>query len=537
MKTRTAHLLLLASAVVGTASSKPASYRFADREPVREADDRKPIPPPQAADFHKTFYFVDVVVRRPAVRSLAPAPVRSSRDVNALDEMPSSSWFTPRLGARELSPEEMLRGPAAVGSPQLPIRVLKAKPQGNPGFVIADARGKKYIVKFDPPEFPGIETTTAFVVNRLFWSFGYNVPEDFTFYLRREELEVAPESQYTAADVDKVLSLVAPPVDGRYRATASLLIDGVYLGPTMDRGLREDDPNDGIPHEERRVLRALRVFGAFLNHSDMRVDNAGDFYQGEAGQGHVEHYLLDFGEAFGGHGAEHGYPWDGFEHYFSYRAAAHNFVTLGLDVHPWEHIVPTPWKSVGMFESTTFDPATWKEVYPFEPMRRSQPADDYWAAKIVARLTHEQLQALVQAADYPEPGAGDYVLQTLWERRRKVLGYFMRQVTPVDAVGVEGEMLQLVDMGRRFAALTPTAYEVRFWDGEGSELQMHSENLPAGTGDVLELPIPVSLRERAHGYLRVDLRAHWGDAAAPSPAQFHLRFDGQGEPRVVGIVH
>jgi len=53
----------------------------------------------------------------------------------------------------------------------------------------------------------------------------------------------------------------------------------------------------------------------------------------------------------------------------------------------------------------------------------------------------------------------------------------------------------------------------------------------------LELGVPVSLRGCFCGYLRGDLRAHWGDAAAPSPAQFHLRFDGQGEPRVVGIVH
>jgi hypothetical protein len=48
-------------------------------------------------------------------------------------------------------------------------------------------------------------------------------------------------------------------------------------------------------------------------------------------------------------------------------------------------------------------PASWKEVYPYEPMRRSQPADDYWAAKVVAHLTQSQLEALVQAADYREP--------------------------------------------------------------------------------------------------------------------------------------
>jgi len=527
-------VFLLGSMLAGIASAGLPNYRFADVEPMVQADDQRAIPAPKAADFHKMFYFVDVVVRRPAVRTLAPAPIRAARDVNSMDEVPRSSWFTPRIGVRELPIDDVLRGPADVGPPQPPIQVLKAKPEGNPGFVIADTRGKKYIVKFDPPAFPAIETTTALVVNRVFWSFGYNVPEDFTTYFRREDFAIAPGSKYTAADVDKVLGLVAPPVEGRYRATSSLLIDGIYLGPTLDHGVREDDPNDEIPHEDRRVLRALRVFGAFLNHSDMRVDNAGDFYQGEPGRGHVVHYLLDFGEAFGGHGAEHDYLWDGYEHYFSYRTAAHNFVTLGLDVEPWENIEPTAWKSVGAFESSVFDPAQWKEVYPFEPIRRSQPADDYWAAKIVARLTREQLQALVQAADYPEPGAADYVLNTLWDRRSKVLGYFMRQVTPVDALGVDSGTLRLQDQGKRFAALSPTGYEVSFRDAQGHELR--AESLPAASSDLLEVPVAASLVQQAHGYLRIDVRARWADGLAPSAAQFHLRRVGQ-EFRLVGVVH
>jgi hypothetical protein len=526
--------LLLGSVAAGSASAGTPVYRFKDHAPVVDAGDQRPIPVPHAAPFHKMFYFVDVVVRQPAVRTLTPAPPRSARDINSMDEVPRSSWFTPRLGVREISSQELVKGPEEVGPPQLPIQVLKAKPEGNPGFVIADARGKKYIVKFDPPQFPGIETTTSFVVNRLFWSFGYNVPEDFTFYVKRADLTVASGSRYTAADVDKVLSLVAAPDAEGYRATASLLIDGTYLGPTMDRGVREDDPNDTFQHEDRRVLRGLRVFGAWLNHSDMRADNGGDFYQGEKGQGHVQHYLIDFGEAFGGHGAEHDYLWDGYEHYFSYRTAAYNFATLGLDVKPWENLVPTQWKAVGAFESATFDPATWKEVYPYEPMRRSQPADDYWAAKIVAHLKQEQLQALVQAADYREPGAADYIVKTVWERRRKVLEYFMQQVTPVDAIGLEGQTLRLADIGKRTAGLVPTQYEIHFRDASGHELL--AETLPAPTGDELEVALPASVTGRANGYLRVDVRSHWANATAPTPAQFHVRLAGDSA-HLVGVVH
>ena len=510
-------------------------YRFADVPPVLTADDMRPIPAPHSADFSKAFYFVDVTVRRPAVHMLQFVPQQAALDVNALDDVPQSSWFTPRLGARDVSPEELVAGPSLVGPPQLPIRVLKAKPEGNPGFVIADARGKKYIVKFDPPEFPGIETTTDFIVNRLFWAFGYNVPEDFTVDIAAEDFVVAADGRYTQEDVDQVLRLVAPPVGGRYRATASLLIEGAYLGPTMDRGVRKDDPNDTIAHERRRVLRALRVFGAFVNHSDMRVDNAGDFYQGEPGRGHVQHYLLDFGEAFGGHGAEHDYLWDGFEHYFSYGTAARNLVTLGLDVQPWESIQYTRWKSVGAFESQVFDPQTWKETYPYEPIRRSQPADEYWAAKILARLTREQLQAVVGAAQYPEPGAADYVVETLWQRRAKVLAWCQTLVAPIEAVELMGEELRLEDQGKLFGPEPPTRYEIRFQDAGGREIRR--TNLPATDEARFAVAVPAALLQQAHGYLRVLVWVWRGETRSPSAAQFHLRAQGDATPRLVGVVH
>src|SRR5262245_60699763 len=77
--------------------------RFADAEPVRQADDSKPIPAPQAADFSKNFYIVDVVYRRPATAGLKLVPKHVARDINSMDEVPGSSWFTPRLGEHAIS--------------------------------------------------------------------------------------------------------------------------------------------------------------------------------------------------------------------------------------------------------------------------------------------------------------------------------------------------------------------------------------------------------------------------------------------------
>ena len=39
---------------------------------------------------------------------------------------------------------------------------------------------------------------------------------------------------------------------------------------------RPDDPNDLVPHQHRRELRALRVFGAWVNLTDMKAGNTLD---------------------------------------------------------------------------------------------------------------------------------------------------------------------------------------------------------------------------------------------------------------------
>ena len=66
----------------------------------------------------------------------------------------------------------------------------------------------------------------------------------------------------------------------------------------MPEGVRDDDPNDTVPHEHRRELRGLRVFAAWLNHTDMKEDNTLDMFVEEGGRHFVKHHLVDFGEAF-----------------------------------------------------------------------------------------------------------------------------------------------------------------------------------------------------------------------------------------------
>ena len=134
------------------------------------------------------------------------------------------------------------------------------------------------------------------------------------------------------------------------------------MGPFSPRGVRIDDPNDLVPHENRRTLRALRVLGAFVNLQEIRPANTLDVYEGEAGHGFVRHYFLDLGQAFGGYAAGSRRYWSGYNHYFSVKEAARNLATFGFFVGPWEEEITTAWPSVGTFEARRFEPSGWRET-------------------------------------------------------------------------------------------------------------------------------------------------------------------------------
>src|SRR6185295_12899210 len=90
--------------------------------------------------------------------------------------------------------------------------------------------------------------------------------------------------------------------DGSYRVIASKALEGVPLGGFRFHDTRPDDPNDIVPHEHRRELRAYGVFAAWLNHVDAKAINSLDTLVSENGRHVVRHYLLDFGSALGSGG-------------------------------------------------------------------------------------------------------------------------------------------------------------------------------------------------------------------------------------------
>jgi len=72
------------------------------------------------------------------------------------------------------------------------------------------------------------------------------------------------------------------------RVVAGRLLPGKVIGNFRYAGTRSDDPNDLVPHEHRRELRALRVFGAWMNLVDLKAGNTLEVLRGGKYLGRVE---------------------------------------------------------------------------------------------------------------------------------------------------------------------------------------------------------------------------------------------------------
>lgn len=513
------------------------AYVFKEAAPVKKIEDQKLASIPQKTnDFDFVEYTITSSIRYPAVDLMDTRRSPRSKDVNSLDQLPASSWYTPRLGYRDLSPEELLRGPEKVGPPKAPLTIIKAKTKGNsPGFLIKDSRGEKYLLKFDPSDYPNLESTVNLVASRLFWGFGYNTPEDYLVAFTPEDLKDDPASGVKQEDIDNVLTLSASPDDkGQYHATASLFLPGKILGPVLQRGTRKGDLNDKIPHQDLRILRAMRMFSAWTDQSGFRIDNSMDVYEGPEGQGHTVHYLLDFGEAMGAHGVEKDRVWDGFEYLFSIPDSTRKYLTLGIPVQRWENLKVAPSDPRGSFEAEAFDPAQWRATTQFMAIQKSQPDDDYWAAKIIAAVTREHLEKLFAATEHPDQDYVKDMIEILWKRREKVLNYAFSRVTPLESLGIKNGSLKLEDIRQKFLGAGVSRYEVRYFN-KGRK-QVAKKTVIEGKNG-LELPVG-DLLKAANGYLRVEIRAveNGQNSKKSRAAQFHVRETASG-PVVAGVVH
>ncbi|MEJ7599049.1 MAG: hypothetical protein WKG01_14165 [Kofleriaceae bacterium] len=513
------HLILIVC--LSGCYTRTVTGRFRDQPVVEQIDDRRPIAEPRERVFYTTVYIAHVLLLRPILDTLDPPASGPALDINAMEEVPDSTWFENRIGRGELTPDAAARGPGLFGAPVGPYSVVGGKPSGNnPGFIIKDSRGLRYLVKFDTRENPEQQTATDAIVGRLFWALGYHVPAEHVFHFKSEELvlsrEVVAKGVLYASALARTMATATRRADGTYRASASQLLEGVAKGGWKTRGMRSDDPNDRVPHQRRRVLRGLRVFAAWLSHTDLQEDNTLDVYGGPPGRQHLRHYLIDFGEAFGGHQSEKGQIQIGWEYAWDYGNQLKALFAFGLWKRAWESQKPTPWPSVGYFSADHFDPETWHERYPYPIFNQADPADAYWAARLIMRFDRPLLEAVVATAQLTDPAAARYLVDTLLARRAKIGAAYLDGVTPLEQLELRDGRLCGVDVARMYGVARDGAIVVA----------NRAFTMPPDGKFCVPLPL-----EPGYHLLRIYIRRTNGKTP---PLELH--YQGGPNARVLGIV-
>jgi hypothetical protein len=368
---------------------------------------------------------------------------RRAVNINTIDEVPDSSWFTNRVGARALSADEVRRGPDATNGPAPgPWTIISGKSDGiTPGFTIRDTAGLVWFIKFDPPSNPEMATGAEMVSTKLFWALGFHVPENHLATLRHDNLVIDPKAtirdirgqrrSLTSRDVDRLLQQGARHDDGTFRVIASKAVEGRPVGPFRYFGTRPDDPNDIHPHEHRRELRGLRVFSAWLNHDDSRSINSLDTLVARGGRTVVWHHLIDFGSTLGSGSVYAQKPRAGNEYIWEARPTLITALTLGLWVRPWIRVEYPDITSLGNIEAAFYQPAAWKPEYPNRAFENAQADDLFWAARRVMAIADDAIRAAVDTARYSDPRATTYLGDVIIARRDKIGLTWLTHVNPL----------------------------------------------------------------------------------------------------------
>jgi len=235
----------------------------------------------------------------------------------------------------------------------------------------------------------------------------------------------------TRSDIEPVLARAARKADGSYRVIASRLLPGKILGGFKYHGTRPDDPNDVIPHEHRRELRALNVFGAWTNLVDLKALNTMDTLINENGKVRIRHYLLDVGSTFG-IGANGPHDWfEGYENLFEGDKTFKRLVTLGFYIQPWQTVDYQENPAIGRFEGTEFNPEAWKSRVPVAAVLRADDEDTFWAARRVMAFSDEMIRAIVKTGQYSDPAAEKLLADVLIQRRNRIGQAYLTKVNPL----------------------------------------------------------------------------------------------------------
>lgn len=515
--------------------------RFPARAPMTRDDDMRPWGPmPEEYVSPMVWDGADKLVFTPLTNAFwLPVEEREAINVTALDEVPDSSWYT----NRRLTPEEAARG--FCGDPvdvEGPWTIKSGKPNGvNPGFIFKAADGRRYVLKTDGLDQPERPTAADTIGARLYYAAGYhsactNVVYFHPSILRIDEDATSEENgeevPFAQRHIDAVVRVGARGPNGTVRASVSEFLPGRPIGPFTYRGTLDGDPNDVVPHEHRRELRANYLLAALTSHFDCREQNTLNIWRETGpGLGYVEHHMLDWGDSFGS-------IFDpreisrklGHSHYFDGPQLLENLLTLGMLRRPWEGRADEH-PLFGLYDVAHFDPDGWRPSYPNPAMSQMTERDAHWMARKLAEIGPVHLRAMVHEGKFSDPRNDERLYRTILGRREKLLERYLLSWTPISRPRAEGRELCFDDMatiaGLTAPRLRPMTHEASL---EGRRLPVRVPDPEQGTIVCATLP------PGGPEYAVVDIRGHISDGVGWLPSVRVHVWDRPGRPLLVAGV-
>ncbi|NUP06926.1 MAG: hypothetical protein HOW73_12810 [Polyangiaceae bacterium] len=490
--TLTGSVLVLLGVGAGLGCASPEPRRFPLKDPVWVDDDLKPVAVPckeitnddgeketicRPEEYVSPFAWDvgDKTIFRPMSQFFAMDFGFEAKNVNAMDEVPDSSWFTNRIGVRPFTKEELVRGscPETMLDPEKDADgswvIDQGKPNGaNPGFRVNIKGVGKFMLKADQAREGEKATGATAIATRIYHAAGWYAACDTVVYVPKRLLSLKPglkfadnsgvEKNFDQPAMEKILE-GAQKRNGEYRMLASRWLDGRTVGPFKYEETRRDDPNDVIDHEDRRDLRGARLIAAWLGHFDSREQNsmttwhAVDSKNKDASPGYTLHWYLDLGDCFGSH-----WEWDSLNrrinksYYFDPGDVAADLLTLGIPHRPWdEGKVVKGAELFAYFPLDDFEPEDWKGGYPNPAFQRMTEHDGAWAARIITRFSDDLVAEAVKVGDYSDKFHTEVLTKALIKRRNKIRERYFKNLSPLADVRVTGAKVCATDLARESA--------------------------------------------------------------------------------------
>jgi hypothetical protein len=532
-------------ALIATLSMIPsaATPRFYDDDPVWRENDTEDASSIKPLEIN---LMVDLAYNLLATRAL---PASRARNLNTVDEVPDSSWFTNRIGRHALTAEDITTGPNTTTGPAPGTwTVIASKSDGiTPGFTVKDPTGQVWFVKFDPPGYRGMSTGTEVAATKLMWALGYHVPENHIAYLRADQLVVGEGAKFTPLggsrrlmrrdDIEKLLQRADQEPDGSYRIVASKALPGTPVGRIRFRGTRPDDPNDIVPHEDRRELRAYGVFAAWLNHVDAKALNSLDMLVNDNGRKVVRHYLIDFGSSLGSGAVEPAHYSAGSGYYIEPGTVGRQMIGFGFIRPKWHTAQFYTSSSIGRLplDNTRFNPAVWKPRVPNQAFLQARADDQFWAAQKLAAMSTDLIRAAVHAGEFADPAAEEFLVTALTERRDAILQAYLAPINPIADPAIDENGTLTFRNAAVDADLAPAPHGYRAVWSTFDNTTAATQSIGETFSTAGQMHAPRTLSSTSSAFIKVSLTSTGAPHAAwelPVDAYFRRTADGW---RLVGF--